>query len=178
VRLVVASEGPVTELLGRCRFLDQLRTRLVLQAASEEDSVALLGVPVAEHLSAGGHAFLRLEGRLSVQGWARRVSADRLGHLKHLHQQPVARAIAVLYGLYLAYYLAWRATATLDPDALGFSLLLLLVESTSLVSFALFALMTWDTQRPARYTVQPYTEQGNVWPFSVPGVPESTHAFQ
>jgi hypothetical protein len=31
---------------------------------------------------------------------------------------------------------------------------------------------------PARYTVQPYTERGNVWPFALPGVPESTHALE
>jgi cellulose synthase (UDP-forming) len=75
--------------------------------------------------------------------------------VKHLYRQPIARAIAVVYGLYLAYYLGWRATATLNPDALGFSLLLLLVESTSLLSFALFALMTWDTQRQAPSRFRP-----------------------
>jgi hypothetical protein len=43
VRLLAASERPVTELLRTCPFLDRLGTRLVLQTASEEDSVALLG---------------------------------------------------------------------------------------------------------------------------------------
>lgn len=75
--------------------------------------------------------------------------------MKHLYRQPIARAIALGYGLYLAYYLVWRATATLNPDALGFSVLLLLVESTSLVSFALFALMTWDTRRQALWRFRP-----------------------
>jgi DNA segregation ATPase FtsK/SpoIIIE-like protein len=68
VRLVVASERPAAELLSRCPFIDQLGTRLVLQAATEEDSVALLGMPGAERLGAGGYALLRLEGRLPVPG--------------------------------------------------------------------------------------------------------------
>jgi hypothetical protein len=34
------------------------------------------------------------------------------------------------------------------------------------------------TAAPARYTVQPYTEEGNVWPFLLSGVPESTHALE
>ncbi|HEX9373376.1 MAG TPA: LysM peptidoglycan-binding domain-containing protein, partial [Roseiflexaceae bacterium] len=67
VRLLAASEQPIADLLGRCPFFDQLGTRLVLQAATEEDSVALLGMPGAEDLGAGGLALLRLEGRLPVQ---------------------------------------------------------------------------------------------------------------
>src|SRR5437870_3940917 len=43
VRLLVASEQPVAEMLRICPLMDQLGTRLVLQTASEEDSVALLG---------------------------------------------------------------------------------------------------------------------------------------
>jgi len=46
--------------------------------------VALLGMPGAERLSAGGYALLRLEGRLPVPGWTRRVSADRLAGLAHM----------------------------------------------------------------------------------------------
>jgi cellulose synthase (UDP-forming) len=69
--------------------------------------------------------------------------------VKLLYRQPVARVIAIVYGLYLIYYLGWRATSTLNPDALAFSILLLLVESSALVSFGLFAFMTWDvTHRP------------------------------
>ena len=44
VRLLVASERPVAEMLRSCPFADQLGTRLVLQTASEEDSVALPGI--------------------------------------------------------------------------------------------------------------------------------------
>src|SRR3989442_6810566 len=52
VRLLASSELPVAELLRTCPFIDQLGTRLVLQTATEEDSVALLGMPGAERLGA------------------------------------------------------------------------------------------------------------------------------
>src|SRR5205823_2936360 len=81
VRLVAASERPVAELLRLCRFVDGLGTRIVLQTATEEDSVALLGTDGAERLGAGGHALLRLEGRIPHPGWAHRVSPDHLGQL-------------------------------------------------------------------------------------------------
>ena len=84
VRLLAASELPVAELLRTCPFIDQLGTRLVLQTATEEDSVALLGMPGAERLGAGGYALLRLEGRVPFHGWAHRVSADNLARLVHM----------------------------------------------------------------------------------------------
>jgi LysM repeat protein len=84
VRLLAASERPVAELLGICPFVDRLGTRLVLQTATEEDSVALLGMDGAEYLGAGGHALLRFEGRTPYHGWAHRVSADRLARLAHM----------------------------------------------------------------------------------------------
>jgi nucleoid-associated protein YgaU len=84
VRLLAATERTVSELLRICPFVDQLGTRLVLQTATEEDSVALLGMDGAEYLGAGGHALLRLEGRVPYRGWAHRVSADHLAQLVHL----------------------------------------------------------------------------------------------
>src|SRR5207249_1473285 len=84
VRLVVASERPVAELLRTCPSVDQLGTRLVLQTASEEDSVALLGMEGAERLGAGGHALLRLDGRIPYRGRAHRVSGDNLARLVHM----------------------------------------------------------------------------------------------
>jgi hypothetical protein len=84
VQLIVASDRPVAELLRRCPFVDQIGTRLVLQSATEEDSVALLGMPGAERLGAGGYVLLRLEGRLPVPGWAYRLPADRLARLAHM----------------------------------------------------------------------------------------------
>jgi hypothetical protein len=84
VRLLIASERPVAGLLEACPFFDKLGTRLVLQTATEEDSVALLGMDGAEGLGAGGHALLRLEGRTPHRGWAHRVSADHLARLVHM----------------------------------------------------------------------------------------------
>src|SRR6266699_4294747 len=84
VRLLVASERPVAQMLRICPFIDQLGTRVVLQTASEEDSVALLGMDGAEGLGAGGHALLRLEGRMPYPGWAPYVPADLLARLVHL----------------------------------------------------------------------------------------------
>lgn len=52
-------------------------------------------------------------------------------------------------------YLVWRATASLNPAALVFSLLFLLAESQSFVSFLLFAFMTWDTGRTFSFQLQP-----------------------
>jgi nucleoid-associated protein YgaU len=84
VRIVAASEQGVPDLHEDCRFLDLFTTRLVLQTASEEDSVGLLGTVEAEDLSAGGHALLRFEGRRPWPGCVPRVSAERLAQLLHL----------------------------------------------------------------------------------------------
>jgi len=84
VRLAAASERPVPELLKVCPFVEQLGTRLVRQTATEEDSVALLGMDGAEYLGAGGQALLRLEGRIPYRGRAHRVSPDRLARLVHM----------------------------------------------------------------------------------------------
>jgi nucleoid-associated protein YgaU len=81
VRILAASERSVPDLLRTCPFIDRLGTRLVLQTATEEDSVALLGVPGAERIGAGGFALLRLEGRIPFHGSAHRVPADRLARL-------------------------------------------------------------------------------------------------
>jgi hypothetical protein len=70
----------VAALLELCPFLPEFGTRLVLQAKDAEESVALIGMP-GEELGSGGHALLRLESRLPVQGWARFVPADHLARL-------------------------------------------------------------------------------------------------
>jgi hypothetical protein len=84
VRIVAASEQGVPDLYEGCPFVDLFTTRLVLQTASEEDSVGLLGTTAAEDLSAGGHALLRFEGRAPWPGCAPRVSPERLAQLLHL----------------------------------------------------------------------------------------------
>ncbi len=75
--------------------------------------------------------------------------------MKVVYRQPVARAIAVLYGVYLVYYLIWRATSTLNFDALAFSIGLLGIEASALVSFGLFAFMTWDVKFSSRFQFRP-----------------------
>jgi hypothetical protein len=65
-------------------------TRLVLQAKDEEESVALIGMPGAEELGSGGHALLRFESRMPVQGWARFVPPDHLARLASLMGTRVA----------------------------------------------------------------------------------------
>ncbi|HEU5423100.1 MAG TPA: glycosyltransferase family 2 protein [Nitrolancea sp.] len=66
--------------------------------------------------------------------------------LIHSHQWR-ARAVALITGAYLLYYLWWRTTATLNLDALVFSLVFLLAELQGALSYALFAFMTWDCER-------------------------------
>ncbi len=94
VRLVAASERPVADVLQACPFLDELGTRLVLQTRDEEESVALLGTPAAEDLGSGGHALLRLESRVPLQGMARQVPADHLGRLLSLMGTRAPRVVA------------------------------------------------------------------------------------
>src|ERR1051325_7951911 len=75
--------------------------------------------------------------------------------MKRLYRQRVARTLAVVFGGYLVFYLGWRATATLNPDALWFSLALLAVEASALINFGLFAFMTWDVHHRARFQFRP-----------------------
>ena len=51
---------------------------------------------------------------------------------------------AVITGLYLAYYLFWRATSTLNPDVWVFSVIVLLAEVHGFIDFVSFAFMSWD----------------------------------
>ena len=84
VRLVVASARPVPDLLKACPFLDEFGTRVVLQTRDEEESVALLDAPSAGELGHGGHALMRFEGRVPIEGWACRVPPDHLARLLNL----------------------------------------------------------------------------------------------
>jgi cellulose synthase (UDP-forming) len=58
--------------------------------------------------------------------------------------------LTVVTGLYIAYYLWWRIGSTLNPNALAFSILLLIGEIIGILDFYMFALMTWnvDEKRP------------------------------
>jgi hypothetical protein len=84
VRVVAATERSANDVLGACPFLSDFGTRLVLQTSTEEESVALIGMPGAEHLGSGGDALLRLESRVPVQGWARQVPIESLARLESL----------------------------------------------------------------------------------------------
>jgi cellulose synthase (UDP-forming) len=72
-----------------------------------------------------------------------------------LSRQPVARTLAVVAGLYLLYYLWWRATSTLNVEALAFSLALLLAEAQGIVNFLLFAFMVWDVNCRPPFRLRP-----------------------
>ena len=61
------------------------------------------------------------------------------------HQIPLLyRLISALSIAYFLYYLWWRATSTLNPDALAFSWVLLLAEAFGVLSYILFSWMTQD----------------------------------
>ena len=62
------------------------------------------------------------------------------------HQIPLLyRIISVVSISYFLYYLWWRATSSLNPDALFFSWILLLAEAFGVLSYILFSWMTQDT---------------------------------
>ena len=72
---------------------------------------------------------------------------------RHLFRPWVARTIAVSSAVYTVYYLLWRWNSTLNPDALAFSGLLLAAEAVGFLTFLLFAFMTWDVGRNARFSL-------------------------
>ncbi|MBX6341266.1 MAG: glycosyltransferase [Thermomicrobiaceae bacterium] len=67
----------------------------------------------------------------------------------------MVRAIALAAAAYLVYYLAWRASTTLNREALAFSLVLLAAEVQGAVNYFLFAFMTWDLSRSFRFALPP-----------------------
>jgi cellulose synthase (UDP-forming) len=66
---------------------------------------------------------------------------SRKSFLNHPH---FLRIIAILSVAYLLYYLWWRETSTLNPNALIFSWILLLAEAFGVFNYLLFAFMTQD----------------------------------
>lgn len=67
---------------------------------------------------------------------------------------PISRTIALLALFYTIYYLVWRATSSLNMDALWFSLPLLLIEIYGAINSALFLFMTWDL-KPVPHATAP-----------------------
>jgi nucleoid-associated protein YgaU len=81
IRLLAASSRRATDVVVDCPLLSEFGTRLVLRAADEEESIALLGSGDATELGSGGHLLVRVEGRVPVQALGYRVSPDRLAGL-------------------------------------------------------------------------------------------------
>ena len=70
------------------------------------------------------------------------------------YNPPFLPIVSVVSVIFLAYYLWWRAVATLNPDALFFSWLLLLAEGFGVGVYFLFAWMTRDIA-PTRKWIPP-----------------------
>jgi len=81
IRLLAASARRGVDLVRNCPLLSEFGTRLVLRAADEEESIALLGSVDATELGGGGHLLARIEGRVPFQVLGYRVASDRLAQL-------------------------------------------------------------------------------------------------
>lgn len=71
---------------------------------------------------------------------------------KTSYNPPFLRIISVVTIIYLAYYLWWRATSTLNPNALIFSWVLLLAEGFGAFTYVLFAWITQDISPTRKLT--------------------------
>ncbi len=68
---------------------------------------------------------------------------------KLLFHQHVIRLLSLAAGIYMFYYLGWRAAHTLNPAAPFFSWTLLAAEAFGVFNYILFAWMTWDVPAPS-----------------------------
>ena len=59
----------------------------------------------------------------------------------------IVRCLAIATAAYILYYLWWRATWTLNWDALGFALLLLVAEIQDSTCFLFFLLQVWEPKQ-------------------------------
>ncbi len=73
----------------------------------------------------------------------------------HLGHQALVRTIAVVALVYGVYYITWRATDSLNFQALTLSLILLCAEAWGLLNGLIFAFMTWDTERRPAFSLKP-----------------------
>ncbi len=71
------------------------------------------------------------------------------------HKPAYLQVISVLAVGYLVYYLWWRVTSSLNPDAPFFSWILVLAEAFGACSYALFAWMTRDISPTRRHKPAP-----------------------
>lgn len=63
-------------------------------------------------------------------------------------RQVLARAAGLVFFGFAIYYLLWRATDTLNPNALWFAVPLLAAEAHGVLNFGLFLFMVWDVRPP------------------------------
>lgn len=66
----------------------------------------------------------------------------------------VWRSAILIIVLYLLYYIGWRIVATLNPDALIVSLLLLAAEAWGVLNLLFFAFMTWNIRVRPRFELR------------------------
>ena len=59
--------------------------------------------------------------------------------------------VTVVAGLYIVYYIYWRAAFTINKSALIFSIILLIAEIQGVINYLLFALMTWNTKEDKKH---------------------------
>jgi cellulose synthase (UDP-forming) len=67
--------------------------------------------------------------------------------MKLLYKKSIVHFLTIITGVYVIYYLWWRAAYTLNSSALIFSIILLIAEIQGIVNFFLFALMIWNTDK-------------------------------
>ncbi|MDQ2087049.1 glycosyltransferase [Herbivorax sp. ANBcel31] len=72
--------------------------------------------------------------------------------MSNIYSDKAIKFIIAITGIYIAYYLFWRITRTINHSALLFSLVLLFGELYGIVNYFLFALMTKDIKKEERVT--------------------------
>jgi cellulose synthase (UDP-forming) len=67
--------------------------------------------------------------------------------MSFLYKKTVAHLLTALAILYISYYTWWRFTETINPSALLFSIIFIIVECQGILNFLLFSLMTWNIDK-------------------------------
>ncbi|MCS7050769.1 MAG: glycosyltransferase, partial [Thermomicrobium sp.] len=64
------------------------------------------------------------------------------------------RLLLIVIGLYVLYYVVWRAAFTLNPEALVFAVVLLAAEAWGVLNLFFFMVMTWETGVRPRFVLR------------------------
>ncbi len=67
--------------------------------------------------------------------------------MKLLKNEKSIHILTIITGAYIAYYVYWRATYTINTSALVFSIILLIAEIQGVINFLLFSMMTWNLKK-------------------------------